>query len=220
MPARSRTKLSETTELAEMLAATADGGFAIDAEGRIVLWNRAAESMLGYTVREAVGRQCCDLLMGDDENGNRLCCRGCHIVDLVKMRTPVHSFDMRTRTKTGSAIWVNVSTLRVSRDGAGDGTVHLLRDVTATREILALIRGLLAIPAALVPAAPDGTGALTRRELEILRVIATGLNTKHVAERLHVSPATIRNHVQNILGKLGAHSRLEAVAYATRNRLI
>jgi DNA-binding NarL/FixJ family response regulator len=35
-----------------------------------------------------------------------------------------------------------------------------------------------------------------------------------------VSPATIRNHVQNILGKLGVHSRLEAVAYATRNRLI
>jgi PAS domain S-box-containing protein len=220
MPARSRRKLSETTELAEMLAATADGGFAIDTEGRIILWNRAAESMLGYTMREAVGRRCCDLLMGDDENGNRLCCRGCHIVDFVKMRTPVHSFDMRTRTKTGSAIWVNVSTLRVSRDGAGDGTVHLLRDVTATREILALIRERLAIPAALVPAAPDGTGALTRRELELLRVIATGVNTKDAAERLHVSPATIRNHVQNILGKLGAHSRLEAVAYATRNRLI
>ena len=220
MPARSRLKLSETTELAEMLAATADGGFAIDAEGRIVLWNRAAESMLGYTVREAVGRRCCDLLMGDDENGNRLCCRGCHIVDLVKMRSPVHSFDMRTRTKTGSAIWVNVSTLRVSRDGAGDGTVHLLRDVTATREILALIRERLAIPAEPVPAAPDGTGALTRRELEILHIIATGVNTKDAAERLHVSPATIRNHVQNILGKLGAHSRLEAVAYATRNRLI
>ena len=220
MPARSRRKLSETTELAEMLAATADGGFAIDAEGRIVLWNRAAESMLGYTVREAVGRRCCDLLIGDDENGNRLCGRGCHIVDLVKMRTPVHSFDMRTRTKTGSAIWVNVSTLRVSRDGAGDGTVHLLRDVTATREILGLIRERLAIPATLVPAAPDGTGALTRRELEILHIIATGVNTKDAAERLHVSPATIRNHVQNILGKLGAHSRLEAVAYATRNRLI
>ena len=218
MLVRSRRKLSETTELAEMLAATADGGFAIDAEGRIVLWNRAAESMLGYTVREAVGRRCCDLLMGDDDNGNHLCCRGCHIVDLVKLRPPVHSFDMRTRTKTGSAIWVNVSTLQVSRNGAGDRTVHLLRDVTATREILTLIRERLAIPAALVPAAPDGT--LTRREVQILHIIATGVNTKDAAERLHVSPATIRNHVQNILGKLGAHSRLEAVAYATRNRLI
>jgi DNA-binding NarL/FixJ family response regulator len=71
-----------------------------------------------------------------------------------------------------------------------------------------------------VPAAPEGTGTLTRRELEILHIIATGVNTKDAAERLHVSPATIRNHVQNILGKLGAHSRLEAVAYATRNRLI
>jgi two-component system NarL family response regulator len=41
-----------------------------------------------------------------------------------------------------------------------------------------------------------------------------------MAERLHVSPSTVRNHVQNILEKLGAHSRLEAVAYATRQRLL
>ena len=215
-------KPTEVTDLAEMLAAIAAGGFAIDADGRIVLWNRAAESLLGYTVREAVGRRCCDLLMGDDENGNRLCCRDGHIMEFARTRTPVHSFDMRTRTKTGSTIWVNVSTLRISGDETGERTVHLLRDVTETREILALIRERLAGPAPLVPAPPDGTGhgELTRREVEILHLIATGLNTKDAAERLHVSPATIRNHVQNILGKLGAHSRLEAVAYATRNRLI
>jgi PAS domain S-box-containing protein len=222
MLARSYKKPSEATGLEEMLAATGDGGFAIDGEGRVVLWNRAAENMLGYTVREAVGRPCCDLLMGHDDNGNRLCCRGCHVMGLVKMRNPVHSFDMRARTKAGPAIWVNVSTLRVSHDHAGDMTVHLLRDVTATREILALIRERLATPAPLVPEAADGNGngALTRREIEILRIISTGLNTKDAAERLHVSPATVRNHVQNILGKLGAHNRLEAVAYATRRRLI
>jgi PAS domain S-box-containing protein len=213
-------KASEVTNLAQLLATTADGGFAIDVEGRIVLWNQAAENLLGYTVREAVGRLCCDLLMGHDDNGNRLCCRGCHIMDPVKMRDAVHNFDMRTRTKAGSTIWVNVSTLMVSSDGIGDMTVHLLRDVTATREILALIRERLSTPAPLVPAAPDGDGALTRRELEILRLISTGLSTKDAAEKLHVSPATVRNHVQNILGKFGAHSRLEAVAYATRHRLI
>jgi PAS domain S-box-containing protein len=213
-------KPSEAPNLAQLLATTADGGFAIDAEGRIVVWNHAAENMLGYTAREAVGRPCCDLLMGHDDNGNRLCCRGCYGRDLVRMRDQVHNFDMRARTKAGSMIWVNVSTLMVSSDGIGDMTVHLLRDVTATREILAVIRERLSTPASLVAAAPDGNGALTRRELEILRIISTGLNTKGAAEKLHVSPATVRNHVQNILSKLGAHSRLEAVAYATRHHLI
>jgi PAS domain S-box-containing protein len=217
MLARDRRKQSEAMDLAEMLDTTAEGGFAIDGEGRIVLWNRGAEDLLGHTVREAVGRRCCDLLVGDDENGNRLCCRGCHIMDLSRARTPVHSFDVRTRTKTGSTIWLNVTTLRVSSDEVGDRTVHLIRDVTTTREILALIRERLAI------SAPPSNGinpVLTRREIEILHTIASGLSTKDTAERLSVSPATVRNHVQNILGKLGAHSRLEAVVYANRHRLI
>jgi PAS domain S-box-containing protein len=149
-------KPSEATNLAQLLAATADGGFAIDAEGRILVWNHAAENMLGYTAREAVGRPCCDLLMGHDDNGNRLCCRGCYGRDLVRIRDQVHNFDMRTRTKAGSMIWVNVSMLMVSSDGIGDVTVHLLRDVTATREILALIRERLSTAAQLVAAAPDG----------------------------------------------------------------
>jgi two-component system, NarL family, nitrate/nitrite response regulator NarL len=62
---------------------------------------------------------------------------------------------------------------------------------------------------------------LTRRELEVLRLMTTlGVGTTRAAERLRVSPATIRNHVQNILGKLGVHSRLEAVAYANKHRML
>ena len=56
---------------------------------------------------------------------------------------------------------------------------------------------------------------LTRREIELLRLMMGGANTKAMAQRLHISPATVRNHVQNIFGKLGVHSRLEAVAHAT-----
>ena len=222
MLGRDRTKSTEATHLADLLAGTADGAFAIDGDGRIIYWNRAAEGVLGYSGREVIGRQCCDVLMGDDEIGNRLCCRDCHIMELSKSRALVHSFDMRTRTKAGSPIWVNVSTLRLPSENVGDRTVHLIRDVTASREILALIRERLVARAPTEPAASNGNGnaALTAREIEILRLVASGLNTKRTAERLYVSPATVRNHIQNILGKLGAHSRLEAVAQARQHRLI
>ena len=58
--------------------------------------------------------------------------------------------------------------------------------------------------------------ALTRREREILALMTEGLRTEGIAERLVISPATVRTHAQNILAKLGAHSQLEAVALAAR----
>ena len=208
-----------TTGLDEMVARTGDGVFVIGPDGRIVAWNRAAEKMLGYTAREAVGRACCDLFAGADDAGNRLCYRGCHVMTLVKMGETVQSFDMRSRTKAGRAIWLNVSVLPMPGDPHGVPlTVHLFRDVTATKELLALIHERLAAPAG--EAADAAAGTLTRRELEVLRLMATGANTKAAADKLHVSPATIRNHVQNLFAKLGVHSRLEAVAYATRRRLL
>jgi PAS domain S-box-containing protein len=205
----------EVTGLAEMLFATAEGAFIVDAERRILLWNRAAEHMLGYPAREAIGRTCSDLLVGHqgDHDADRLCCRAPHVMD-------VHHFDVCTRTRSGSTIWVTVSALRVPVGEIGEMTIHLLRDVTATRKLLALFRERLATITRPRPAAPNGNGALTRREVEILRLISTGLNTKKTALKLHVSPATVRNHVQNILGKLSAHSRLEAVAYAIRHDLM
>lgn len=210
-------KKPETNNLDGAWERTADGAFAIGPDGRIVLWNRAAEKMLGYSAREAIGRPCCDLFVGYDDSGNRLCYQGCHVMSLVKIGDPVQSFDMRTRTKMGRPIWVNLSTLTVpAGQNGGPLTVHLFRDVTATKELLGLVRERLAAPAR---AEPTGD-VLTRRELEILRIVATGLGTKGAADKLHVSPATVRNHVQNILGKLGAHSRLEAVAIATRQRLL
>jgi DNA-binding CsgD family transcriptional regulator len=133
---------SQATDLTDLLAGTADAGFAVDDEGRILVWSRA-------------------------ERGGR--------------------------------------------------TVHMIRDVPAAQELLALIRKRLAVPA---PPEPTNGAALTRREVEILHMIADGLKTRAIALRLHVSPATVRNHVQNILHKLDAHSRLEAVAHALRVRLI
>jgi PAS domain S-box-containing protein len=210
----------EGVPLDEALAHTADGVFVVGTDGRILLWNRAAERILGYTAREVSGRPCCDLFVGSDERRNRLCYRGCHVMTLVQMGEPVQNFDMATRTKAGRPVWLNISIIPITADRReGAVTVHMFRDVTAARELLAMVRERLATPPP-TGEASQVTEVLTRREREVLRLTATGLNTKAAAERLHVSPATIRNHIQNILGKLGVHSRLEAVAYATTHRLL
>jgi DNA-binding NarL/FixJ family response regulator len=59
---------------------------------------------------------------------------------------------------------------------------------------------------------------LTRRELEVLRLVGAGANNQRIARELSISPQTARTHVQNVLGKLGVHSRLEAAAFVHRSR--
>src|SRR5438445_7127427 len=61
---------------------------------------------------------------------------------------------------------------------------------------------------------------LTSRELEVLRLLASGASSHSASETLGISTATLRAHVQNVLRKLGAHSRLEAVAEAARLGLV
>jgi DNA-binding NarL/FixJ family response regulator len=64
------------------------------------------------------------------------------------------------------------------------------------------------------------TPVLTTRELEVLRLVAKGMSNKEVAEELFISENTVKNHVRNILEKLHLHSRMEAVMYAVRKRLL
>jgi DNA-binding NarL/FixJ family response regulator len=61
---------------------------------------------------------------------------------------------------------------------------------------------------------------LTDRELEVLRLVAKGLNNREVAKELFISENTVKNHVRNILEKLQLHSRMEAVMYAMREKLL
>ncbi|WP_027344761.1 response regulator [Hamadaea tsunoensis] len=60
---------------------------------------------------------------------------------------------------------------------------------------------------------------LTDRETEVLRLVAKGLSYKQIAERLVLSPRTVQNHVQNTLGKLQLHNRVELVRYALERGL-
>jgi len=64
------------------------------------------------------------------------------------------------------------------------------------------------------------TPRLTDREMEVLRLVARGLNNRDIAKALFISENTVKNHVRNILEKLQLHSRMEAVVYAVREKLL
>ncbi|MEU3958801.1 response regulator transcription factor [Streptomyces buecherae] len=107
------------------------------------------------------------------------------------------------------------------------------KDCSLSR-LLAVIRGVLRDETHLPPALLTGVlreltaarkhrteserlvESLTPREREVLRCMVAGLGRKAVAERLYLSPHTVRTHMQNVLGKLGVHSTLAAVALARR----
>lgn len=107
---------------------------------------------------------------------------------------------------------------------------YLLKD-QPVEELLDAIRTVAAGGAAYAPAlvgrivakvagAPTPPNQLSDREVEVLQALAEGQTTAAMAAEMHISVNTVRNHVQRVLTKLGAHSRLEAVAAGIRAGII
>ncbi|HET8970831.1 MAG TPA: response regulator transcription factor [Candidatus Nanopelagicales bacterium] len=67
---------------------------------------------------------------------------------------------------------------------------------------------------------PDGTASLSPRETEVLTLVSQGLSNRDIAERLFISPSTVKNHVRSIHDKLGVHSRTAAVVTASRSGML
>jgi DNA-binding NarL/FixJ family response regulator len=112
----------------------------------------------------------------------------------------------------------------LTKDRAVDEVVEAVRAAHAGETLLP--RSVILGIAQRVAAARDRGGErrqvepLTARELEVLRALTEGLSTPEICERLFIAPNTLRTHVQNIMGKLRVHSKLEAVAFALRHRLV
>jgi DNA-binding NarL/FixJ family response regulator len=81
------------------------------------------------------------------------------------------------------------------------------------------ISGETALYVMAATSATGSKGPLSPRETEVLHLLAEGLQTAEIAERLYISRATVRNHVKSILRKLGVHHRLAAVMAAIRAHL-
>ena len=104
----------------------------------------------------------------------------------------------------------------VTKDRAAHDLVDALRAVAAGVPVAGSGSALQSLP----PSAEFADATLSAREREVLEQLATGQSTAEIASVLHISPVTVRNHIQRILPKLGAHSRLEAVALGIQDGII
>jgi PAS domain S-box-containing protein len=216
-------------QLTAMLSRSADGAMLVDEDGKVVFWNRAAERLLGFHAEEVVGRPCHDVLRGETLSGHPLCSATCQIGKRVASGRAVRNFDMQARTKAGRMVWLNVSSLPVSTRKPGQfWAAHLFRDITKQAKVRQLADELHTALCSVSSEGPElhpeppseimAALPLSARERDVLRELSLGKDTKDIAESLCISPATVRNHIQHILEKLGAHNRLQALAIASRPR--
>lgn len=107
----------------------------------------------------------------------------------------------------------------LTKDRASSEVAHAVRDASAGDVVISTAQLARLLPKLSRSHRPAGAD-LTDREVEVLKLLAAGVTSKTIADQLFLSVNTIRNYVQSILTKLGAHSKLEAVAVAVKQGII
>lgn len=208
----------EPIELLGAFERTGDGVYAVDYDQNIVFWNRTAERLLGHKAEEVIGRKCFDVVAGGDYLGHPFCGSDCDVIQCSRRGRAPANYDVRTKSAGGEAKWLNMSIVVLTgRRKRATLTVHLFRDITEQRRC-DLRSPDLSEGESL--ASDNATARLTRREAEVLQHLSAGMTNARVAAVLGVSETTVRNHIEHLLAKLGVHSRLEAVVFAARHRIV
>lgn len=204
-----------------LVESTACPAFRTDSSGRIIAWNPAVAGLLGISAEEVVGRPCHEIVGGYDLFGNRFCDRACPVHNMARRGEPVHHFEMHVRARSGERLRIGLCTL-VARPEDADGyeIVHLLQSPWSGAPAVEGHAHREEPGAADAQAGSSGSGPLTPRETQVLGMLERGDTTREISRRLDISVTTVRNHIQGILRKLDAHSRLEAVSVARRQQLL
>ena len=139
--------------------------------------------------------------------------RGRHFTSVVAPEERPRAQELFTRKVLGTAEATDTTGVLVSTAGT-----RLPLEISAVPlmggERVVGVFGLLAGPHGEEPRAPHPH--LTPRQAEVLRLLEQGRSTKQIAQELHLSTETVRNHIRHLFRALGVHTRLEAVAAARR----
>ncbi len=204
-------------EMLDVLGRTGDAMVAIDGSFGIIAWNDAATELLGYTAEEVLGRSCHEILCWRDRCGDVVCNGLCPAAEPGEPDEIVESAEVLGRSASGKTLWLSASTIVPPMELRAEcRLVHLIREVSFPPELERVIVDRLGGWSPGTDTRDDRLDVLTPREREVLQLLTEGLDGAAIAERLFLSQATVRNHVQHILAKLGVHSRVEAVAFALR----
>jgi DNA-binding CsgD family transcriptional regulator len=222
----------------DVLCNTGDGVYIVDSNRHIVRWNKAAERILQRAETEVLYHDCFRVISGRVSPGKPLCGPNCKIYANVLKGSPQKSFDLWTQANGGESLCLNVSI--VAPPAADEPFVaHIFRDTTQKKTELAVDQFLahlgsssradkgspVDIPGKNLASSYSTVmnrvpAALSSREIEVLTLLAEGLPTKALAQKLNISHFTARNHIQNILVKLDLHSKAQAVSYAFKKGIL
>lgn len=200
----------ELLNVLDVLALSTDPMFAINQRHRIVFWNKPLRRLLGYDYDEVVGKSCGNVLAGLDTFGNRYCSEACPIVSLTQRGECARQFRLRSKTKSGDAVALDISVVKFTLRNGGTLLLHVVRPAEEV--------AIASAPRAEVN--DERLRRLTTREMEVLSMLASGTKTRGIAERLGIAPLTARNHIRNVIEKLEVHSMTEAVALAYQMRMV
>ena len=223
-----------TSKILDLLSLAPYGAYAVDMGQTIVFWNHSAERILWYRPDAAIGQKCYEVCQSLPEGGSTpICLEGCPAISAAREGAVPPIVHVRMLCASGLRKPIMVTPLVIPSEEGGDISllVHLLHDNMDDTESKATVEEVLgAIREETLPSGAQGSlgtgpafsesGHLTNRELEVLRLVALSLDTKQIAEELHLSVHTVLNHIRNARVKLDAPSRLSAVLAARRLGLI
>jgi PAS domain S-box-containing protein len=167
--------------------------YVIDSTGVIRWVNSAARRLVG----DVRGRQFTSVVAAEDTRRAREV-----FAEKIAGTASVTDAEVVLVGQQGHRVSVEVSSVPLHR---GDRVIGVFGQLSHVEE---------------TDAEPPPHPSLTPRQTEILRLLARGYSTRQMAEELHISTETVRNHVRHVLRTLGVHSRLEAVAVARREHVV
>ena len=190
----------------ELLAVARFGACAASSDGTVVFWNRRAAQIAGLAASEVTGRPLRDVLAGA---AARLSSEGAPFSPIPLAGHVFAGYPSGFGQRDDDVLSVYLFDDSPAVDSGSPPSASSLPADPGTSPAAA---GDLRRPAASNP--------LSRRETEIVRLVAAGVPTEAIAEQLRISVHTVRNHVRSLRRKLGAKTKLDAVVIAMRHGLL